>query len=199
LQLIVAGAELKPQVAGASLYREQEHWILMYGEVLAALSIADSYDDTKGTHFVLKAFGFDTDPSQKILLMLSQCFETVEVCKPTTSRITSSERYIVCRNFRFKRGGKMITRLLAKFTEPFRAIQKKYRFCQDPFPEVRISEDDRRSLVNMNKTLQCNMTKACCMKRAYMSNTFQDQNMRRQLLDLQRETTRRWISEFIDP
>lgn len=50
-----------------------------------------------GGNFVVKVFDTVTNISAHILYILSQCFESILVFKPVTSRPANAERYVICR------------------------------------------------------------------------------------------------------
>lgn len=51
-------------------------------------------------NFVVKVFDTVTDISAQILFLLAQCFETILVFKPVSSRPANAERYVICRRRR---------------------------------------------------------------------------------------------------
>lgn len=53
-----------------------------------------------GGNFVVKVFDTVTNISAQILFILAQCFESIIVFKPVTSRPANAERYVICRNRR---------------------------------------------------------------------------------------------------
>ena len=54
----------------------------------------------KGGNFVLKIFDIFTLPTIQILMILSSVFENVYICKPHTSRVANSEKYLICKNYK---------------------------------------------------------------------------------------------------
>lgn len=51
-----------------------------------------------GGHFLLKVFDIYTPFSFSLMYLLSQSFESFSILKPNSSRMTNSERYILCKN-----------------------------------------------------------------------------------------------------
>jgi hypothetical protein len=74
----------------------QEHDIttLLFAQVCYAISI-----QCKNGVFILKIFDCFTKPTVDILYLLSSCYERVIIMKPNTSRMSSSEKYIICKGF----------------------------------------------------------------------------------------------------
>jgi 23S rRNA U2552 (ribose-2'-O)-methylase RlmE/FtsJ len=69
---------------------------LLWGQTCYALCL-----QKLGGNFVLKIFDIFYEQTVHILYILSSFYEDVNVCKLKTSRIGNSEKYIVCRKFRF--------------------------------------------------------------------------------------------------
>ena len=55
----------------------------------------------KNGHFVLKLFDIFEDCTIDILYLLNTFYEKVIVMKPYTSRYANSEKYIICKHFKY--------------------------------------------------------------------------------------------------
>ena len=77
-------------------YNQQEcsSYKLFYSEILIALQI-----QKMGGHFVLKVFDLFSYASVQLIYILYLCYSIVEIYKPSTSRLSNSEKYIVCSGF----------------------------------------------------------------------------------------------------
>ena len=53
-------------------------------------------------HFILKMFDLFTENSIQIIYLLSCFYKKVIISKPNTSRRANSEKYIICKNFKYK-------------------------------------------------------------------------------------------------
>lgn len=73
---------------------EHEMGVLKYCEAVAALSCQAS-----GGTFVLKLFDSCSQLIVDLIYILYNCYESVSIYKPSTSRPASSERYIIASNF----------------------------------------------------------------------------------------------------
>lgn len=73
---------------------EEEHYPLAVAQVRIALR----YIATNGV-FVLKLFECLQPRTRDLIAALTQCFNSVSLIKPGSSRPTNSERYLVCRAF----------------------------------------------------------------------------------------------------
>jgi len=83
-------------------FDEQEQYdakeILHYNLILAEVVCILLLQDIGGT-CVLKIFETFTATTISILYVLASCYESFDIVKPSTSRPTNAERYIVCKNF----------------------------------------------------------------------------------------------------
>lgn len=68
---------------------------LIYNEIVTALSVQELHGN-----FVLKIFTIWTRPMLELIYLISIFYETVEIVKPLTSKITSYERYVIAKDFR---------------------------------------------------------------------------------------------------
>lgn len=87
--------------------QEQESFKLIFGEIISAILIQE-YNG----HFVLKIFETYTLPMIKLLHLLCEFYEEVHIMKPLTSRKSNSEKYVICKNFKFKNADKFKNVLL---------------------------------------------------------------------------------------
>lgn len=73
---------------------EEEHYPLARAQTCIALRCLS----TNGV-FLLKLFECLSPCTRNLIARLTQCFESVSLIKPGSSRPTNSERYLVCRSF----------------------------------------------------------------------------------------------------
>ncbi len=78
-------------------HKEQIHYKLVFNEILSAISLIK-----KDGHFVIKMFDIFTKSSLDMLYLLYNLFDEFYIYKPKTSRPTNSEKYIVCKYFKFE-------------------------------------------------------------------------------------------------
>jgi 23S rRNA U2552 (ribose-2'-O)-methylase RlmE/FtsJ len=69
---------------------------LLWGQVCYAICL-----QKKGGSFILKIFDIFYEHTVHILYILAGFYEEVNICKLKTSRVGNSEKYVVCKNFRF--------------------------------------------------------------------------------------------------
>ena len=75
--------------------KETLHYNLILSEIVFIL-----LTQKLGGQCVLKIFDTYTDTSVYILWLLCSCYESFDIIKPSTSRPTNAERYVVCRGFK---------------------------------------------------------------------------------------------------
>lgn len=78
----------------SSANEEADLFPLLCAEALMALRI-----QAIGGHFVLKIFDMTLKPTLDLVALLRSCYSEVYVTKPKTSRLASSEKYVVCKGF----------------------------------------------------------------------------------------------------
>jgi 23S rRNA U2552 (ribose-2'-O)-methylase RlmE/FtsJ len=74
--------------------QEQEAYKLIFSEIITAIKVQKS-----GGSFVLKIFESYTFTTLKFIEILRVFYKEVYICKPYTSRISNSEKYIICKDF----------------------------------------------------------------------------------------------------
>jgi len=77
-------------------YQEQEAYKLIMGEILGCIKV-----QAKDGNFVLKIFETFTNVTIKMIYLLTAFYEEVYMYKPFFSRNTNSEKYMVCRKFKY--------------------------------------------------------------------------------------------------
>ena len=95
---------------------------LLWGQVCYALCL-----QKKGGNFVLKIFEIFYEHTVHILYILSGFYEEVNVCKLKTSRVGNSEKYVICRRFRFDSYIQYYSTILESFYEIKHTISEPYK------------------------------------------------------------------------
>jgi 23S rRNA U2552 (ribose-2'-O)-methylase RlmE/FtsJ len=85
---------------------------LLWGQVCYALCL-----QKQGGNFVLKIFDIFYKHTVDILYILSSFYEEVNVCKLKTSRVGNSEKYVVCKKFRFESHYSFYTAIYESFLQ----------------------------------------------------------------------------------
>ena len=79
-------------------YNNQElaSYEFMYNEIVLSLHL-----QCDGGTLIIKMFDILYYSSIQLIYILYQCYDTVTIIKPYTSRTTNSEKYIVCKGYRY--------------------------------------------------------------------------------------------------
>ena len=98
-------------------YDKQETLVqhLIFSQIAFAISL-----QKKGGHFVLKVFDIFYQSSIDLIYLLSCFYTHVYIIKPNTSRYANSEKYVVCKNFKYSD----TEEISKKFIAIFRVLDK---------------------------------------------------------------------------
>lgn len=127
--------------------QEQEYIRLFIGEVLTSLKILK-----KGGNFVCKIYETYTYTMIKIIRLLSEMYEKVILVKPLTSRISNSEKYIVCINY--YENNKPIIEHLNNIN--IYLYENPNVFLYDPSPEM-ILDEQLLNIYKINNIIATNL------------------------------------------
>jgi len=171
--------------------QEQEAYRLIFGQMLAALKAQKS-----GGNFVLKIFETYTKNTIKILEILRLFYSEVYICKPFTSRISNSEKYIVCKKF----NKKVFTSAIAKKMEEMVSVMNK----NEGFNVIELFSDFK--LNNKIMELYKNINIELSLKQYIgINNIIQfihldnyNGNEYNKYLDKQIEASRFWVNTFLN-
>ena len=94
---------------------------LIFSQVMFALTM----QKYKGC-FILKVFDIFLRPTIELIYMLSCFYDRVYIIKPNTSRVANSEKYIVCKNFKYKDTTEISAKLFAVSHVLYKLDWKKY-------------------------------------------------------------------------
>ena len=78
--------------------QEIDSYEFIYNEIFLSLQIQKN-----GGTLILKMFDIIYYSSIQLIYLLYNCYETIEICKPYTSRNTNSEKYIICKNYKYNK------------------------------------------------------------------------------------------------
>ncbi len=100
---------------------------LLYGQICYALSL-----QKHGGSFILKIFDCFMYHTIDLLYILSSFYEEVYITKPNTSRHANSEKYVVCKKFRFTSNSGFIPKLTTCFENVLKSTTHIHRFLNCP-------------------------------------------------------------------
>merc|ERR1711871_475271 len=118
-------------------YQEQEAYQLVLGEIIAALRVQN-----KDGNFVLKLFETFTNSSLKMIYLLSSFYKECYICKPLFSRESNSEKYVVCKGFKYdqKKDKKGLDLKIGKLEYILERLSSN-EYLQDIFPSLELPSE----------------------------------------------------------
>lgn len=118
-------------------YQEQEAYQLILGEIIGAIRVQN-----KDGHFVLKLFETFTISTLKMIYILSSFYNEIYVCKPLYSRESNSEKYLVCKGFKYdqKKDKDSLNNKISKLENILEKLSST-SYLQDIFPDFELPED----------------------------------------------------------
>lgn len=127
--------------------QEQEAYKLIFSEILTALKLQKD-----NGNFVIKIFETYTKITIKFIQMLRQVYSKVYISKPYTSRISNSEKYIVCKGFK---KSTISSKIISKLEEQLETINKNNQYqILDMFTDIKLSNSVYNSYKKINLDLQ---------------------------------------------
>ena len=127
-------------------YQEQEAYALIIGEILAALNVQNV-----GGSFVLKLFETFTNVSLKLIYILTYFYEESYIYKPHFSRLSNSEKYIICKGFK-----KLPVKNTIKVLETILEKMNTTDYLNDIFLDVELPKDFIGTFQNINTEIANN-------------------------------------------
>lgn len=117
-------------------FQEQEAYQLILGQMIAAIRV-----QSKGGSFVLKLFETFTITSLKMIYLISSFYDDSYICKPLFSRSSNSEKYLVCKGFKFDqtKDSKVLDVKIKNLEEVLVKIGS-VNYLQDIFPDLVLPE-----------------------------------------------------------
>lgn len=126
--------------------QEQEAYKLIFGEILTALKLQKD-----GGNFVIKIFETYTKITIKFIQLLRQVYSKVYLSKPYTSRISNSEKYIVCKGFK---KSILTNKIISKLEEQLEVINRNSQYqILDIFTEIKLSDKVYEAYKKINSDL----------------------------------------------
>tara|TARA_E500000178_G_scaffold356672_1_gene436959 strand:- start:9507 stop:10859 length:1353 start_codon:yes stop_codon:yes gene_type:complete len=113
-------------------FQEQEAYQLVLGEAIAAIRV----QNIKGS-FVLKLFETFTIVSLKIIYLISSFYDESYICKPLFSRSSNSEKYLVCKGFKYDqvKDAKLLDKKIKNLEDILSSITSD-QYLQDIYPDL---------------------------------------------------------------
>lgn len=176
-------------------YQEQEGYQLILGEIVAALRV-----QAKDGNFVLKIFETFTIPSIKLIYLLSSFYDECYIYKPFFSRTSNSEKYVVCKGFKYdpKKDSKTLDTLIAPMEKVLEEMNT-LRFVFDIFPDLIVPGEylDKFKFINIKisnpQQIMINDIVTYIKENNYYGEKYHAYR------DKQIEATKWWVASFYPP
>jgi 23S rRNA U2552 (ribose-2'-O)-methylase RlmE/FtsJ len=127
-------------------YQEQEAYKLILGEIITALKVLN-----KDGSFVLKIFETFTVTTNKMLYILGSFFKEMYIYKPYFSRNSNSEKYIVCKGFKYAFKNKEVSSKVGILEKVLNKMDSNL-FVNDIFTDLILPQDflNKIKFININ-------------------------------------------------
>jgi 23S rRNA U2552 (ribose-2'-O)-methylase RlmE/FtsJ len=123
--------------------QEQEAYRLIFSEIITAIKVQKDNGS-----FVVKIFESYTHTTLKMIELLRAFYKEIYICKPYTSRISNSEKYIVCKKFDKSKATQSVIKKLEDFIV---TMNKNEQFnIIDIFTDFKISQKNLDMYKNIN-------------------------------------------------
>lgn len=176
--------------------QEQEAFRLIFSQIVAAVKY-----QKKGGAFVCKFFEMFTSVSLKFVSILASLYSKVFIAKPLMSRESTSERYVVCTQFKYSDSDKEYKSIVKQLDEMLEKSHKnKSLKLNDLFSDYDIKDELKNHIIEINTSIANKQMKSITEivsfinAQNYYGDLYQDKR------DKQIEASKYWISLFFpDP
>lgn len=176
-------------------YQEQEGYQLILAEIVAGLRV-----QAKGGHFVLKVFETFTIPSIKLIYLLSSFYEETYIYKPFFSRPSNSEKYIICKGFKYdqNKDSSLLDKKI-KSLEKVLGGMNSIKFVYDIYPDLDLPAEyvDRFKFINIKIANPQQIMINEIVKYIKENNYFGDKY--HMFREKQINATKWWVNNFYPP
>lgn len=120
-----------------NIAQEGESYSIIISELIAILTLLN-----KNGNLIIKIYETFTKLSVKLIYIISSLFEDAYIYKPYFSMLSDTERYLVCKNFKFdqKKDKKKISNMIKLFTDIESKISDKL-YIEDIYPLFTVPTD----------------------------------------------------------
>jgi 23S rRNA U2552 (ribose-2'-O)-methylase RlmE/FtsJ len=173
--------------------KEQESYKLILGELLAILNSQENSGNT-----IFKIFDTFTIVTLKIIYILSSLYDEVYIFKPFLSRLSETEKFVICKNFKFSPSDKNIKNLISKIEKILKESNSN-QFLNDIFLDftIPIELNSMFKYINTKLVNEQQILINEVVKYIKENNYFGDKyHIHR---NTQIESTKWWVSQFYPP
>ena len=176
-------------------FQEQEGYKLILGEIVCALNV-----QAKDGDFVIKVFESFTMPTIKLIYILSSFYEETYIYKPLFSRPIDSERYLICKKFKYdwKKDSTALNNKIKSLENSLEEMNT-LSFIRDIYPELIIPQSfiDKIRFINIKITTPQQIMINEIVKYIKENNYFGDKY--HTFKEAQITATKWWINNFFPP
>jgi 23S rRNA U2552 (ribose-2'-O)-methylase RlmE/FtsJ len=172
--------------------QEQEAYKLIFGEILSALKCQKN-----GGNFVLKIFEMYTKNTIKYIELLRAFYDEVIISKPFTSRISNSEKYIVCKGYNAK---KFTANIAKKLEDILTSMNKNSQYnIIEIFSDFKLDSDLLDVYKNINIQLMLEQYVGINNIIKFINLDNYNGIEYNEFLDKQIVASRFWVDTFLEP
>jgi hypothetical protein len=191
--LIIANGNLNLEIDDN--YEEQKSYQLILGEIILALKF-----QAKNGHFIIKIFETFTLPTIKLIYILSSFYDEVYIYKPYFSRISNSEKYLICKTFKYdqQKDNKILNQKIKLLEDCFENMNID-KFIYDIYSDLILPSDylDKFKFINIRlanlQQIMINEIVKYIKENNYFGDKYHDFH------EKQIEATKWWVSTFYPP
>ena len=135
--------------------QEQEYFRLLFSQIVIAINI-----QKKGGIFVCKFFETLTNTSLKFLSILTSLYDEVILTKPLTSRPSNSEKYAVCKGFKYSENDVKLKNIIKSMNDLHSKIHNNKTNIVDLFTKYTFTRKFLMLMLQINKEIANKQFKA---------------------------------------
>ena len=130
--LIIGNGKIKSKDI---IYQEQESYILILGEIIAALKTQN-----KDGNFILRISDTFTMPSIKLIYIIISFYKDSYIYKPFLSRPTDSEKFLICKNFLYDNDDTVLNKQIFSLETILTNVNSD-KYIYDIYPDLIIPKE----------------------------------------------------------
>lgn len=176
--------------------QEQEAYKLIYAEIFTALKI-----QKKNGNFVCKLFETFTSVSLKFIAIVKKFYKKVYLAKPLTSRISNSEKYMVCLDFIYQSNDTEYIKMMEQLNIIMEESYKNNKLnLISIFPNYEPEKQFVDAMIDLNIEISNNQFKNLNEMIIFINSNNYNGDIYQMKREMQIFATKYWIKNFLpDP
>lgn len=174
--------------------QEQETFVLILGQIIAAIK-----NQENNGHFVLKIFESYTNLLAKIIYILCGLYKEVYIMKPLTSRKSNSEKYIICKYFKYgkkKAQQNNIEKILFEYLE--KMYKNKNQYVHDFSSNINIPQNMLILIATLNNEIYLRQYESINEYVTFVKNNKQFTDEYNKYINDQKNAAKYWASIYLN-